>query len=273
MEKIQLHEYYIPFKKVKRKVIYHFSDSHLTEFDGLCSDAEIEKAKKATAAWEDVRKGFCDVSGEGYGDLQCQAPIVHLENLLNASADGDALIIAGDTLDYISDANVRASDKALKGFELPYIAVCGNHESASLFPEGHALSGMKRDMQVCELEDMVIIGIDDSQRKISRELIERFAKLLEGEKPILLAMHIPIMTDGNYERLSKSGVYFQLNYEGCPQENFEFIDLIKTNSERFIAVLAGHLHYPNISEITEGLTQYVSGQGITGNINRYIIGE
>ncbi len=273
MDKIQLHEYFIPFKGVKKKVIYHFSDSHLTEYDDLSDENEKEKAIKSTAAWENVRKGFCDVSGEGYEELHRQAPLTHFKNLLQTASDGSALIMAGDTLDYINGANIRATDAALEGYEVPYIAVCGNHENAEQVPVGHAISGMCDEVQIIELEDMVILGIDDSKRMISNKAFEALRELLNGEKPILLAMHIPIMTDGNRERLLNSGVYFQLNYEGCPKESVEFIELIKQNSERFIAILAGHLHYPNISEVASGLTQYVSAQGITGNINRYIIGE
>ncbi len=273
MDKIQLHEYFIPFKGVKKKVIYHFSDSHLTEFDALSDENEKEKAIKSTAAWENVRKGFCDVSGEGYEELHRQAPLTHFKNLLQTASDGSALIMAGDTLDYINGANIRATDAALKGYETPYIAVCGNHENAEQVPFGHALSGMRDEVQIIEFEDMVILGIDDSKRKVSSKVFDALCELFKGEKPILLAMHIPIMTEGNRERLLNSGVYFQLNYEGCPEENNEFIELVRQNSERFIAILAGHLHYPNISEVASGLTQYVSGQGITGNINRYIIGE
>lgn len=48
---------------------------------------------------------------------------------------------------------------------------------------------------------------------------------------------------------------------------------IKQNSEQIVAVLAGHLHFANNTEITEGVMQYVSTQGDLGNINRYEIGE
>ena len=47
MDKILLHEYVIPAKGVKRKIVYHFSDTHLTEYDELSSAEETEKAKKA----------------------------------------------------------------------------------------------------------------------------------------------------------------------------------------------------------------------------------
>ena len=90
---------------------------------------------------------------------------------------------------------------------------------------------------------------------------------------MIIVMHIPIMTDGNKARLEKSGVYFQLNYEGCPESNIRFIELIKQNSDKVVAVLAGHLHYADVSEIGNGVMQYVTAQGVTGNINKYIIGE
>lgn len=273
MEKATIHEYVIPFKGIRKKQIYHFSDSHLTEYDSLSSEEEIAKAKKMTEAWEGVRKGFCDAYGEEYGELQKQSPSTHFQSLLEVSEDGDALVLAGDTLDYVSGANIRLFDACMSGFTKPYIAVCGNHELPKDIPDGYLYSAAKKPIQVTELDDMIIVGLENARREIVREQLDALKTLLSGEKPLLIAMHVPIMTDGNRERLEKSGVYFQLNYEGCPSENIELIELIKSNREKIIAVLAGHLHYSDVSSITEGVTQYVTSQGITGNINRYIIGE
>ncbi|MBR6563311.1 MAG: metallophosphoesterase [Clostridia bacterium] len=273
MEKATIHEYVIPFKDIERKIIYHFSDSHLTEYDSLSSDEEIAKAKKMTEAWEGVRKGFCDAYGEEYGELQKQSPRTHFQNLIEASENGDALVLAGDTLDYVSGANVRLFDACMSGYRKPYIAVCGNHEPTKDIPDGFLYSSAKKPIQTIELDDMIIVGLENAKREIVREQLDALKTLLSGSKPLLIAMHVPIMTDGNRERLEKSGVYFQLNYDGCPDTNIELIELISNNAERIIAVLAGHLHYSDVSEVANGVTQYVTSQGITGNINRYIIGE
>lgn len=273
MEKFRLQEFFIPAKNIERKVIYHFSDSHLTEWDLLSDADEKAQAEKMTAAWDGVRAGFCELSGEGYGELQRQSAVEHLGNLLSEAENGDALVIAGDTLDYINGANLRILNDALTAFGKPYIAVCGNHENKDEIPEGNAVSAMKNEIQYLDLGDMVIIGLDDSKREISESQIAFLKARITDDKPILLLMHVPIMTDGNREKLLKSGEYFQLNYNGCPSRNLEFIKLIEDNSDSFVAVLAGHLHYPNVSEIAGGLTQYVTGQGVTGNIHRYIIGE
>lgn len=273
MAEILVHEHIIPIKGVKKKTVYHFSDSHLTEFDEFSDQAETEKAQKQTAAWENVRAGFASAYGEPYGEGQQASGKEHFENLINACADGDALVIAGDTLDYVSGANLRLVSKQFDAIKCPFIAVCGNHEKPEDIPDGIAVSAMKQPVQVLDLGDLIIIGFDNSKRLITREQLDALNKAYESGKAVLVAFHVPIMTSGNEQALRRAGEYFRLNYDGCPDENLEFIDIIKANASRTAAVLAGHLHFNNISEITDGVTQYVSTQGITGNINRYVIGE
>lgn len=273
MAEILVHEHIIPFKGVKKKIIYHFSDSHLTEFDEFSDQTETEKAKKQTAAWENVRAGFASAYGEPYGEGQKASGKEHFENLINACADGDALVIAGDTLDYVSGANLRLAANGFERIKCPFIAVCGNHEKAEDIPDGTAVSPMKLPVQTVDLGDLLIIGFDNSKRVITKEQAEALNRAYESGKAVIVAFHVPIMTAGNEQALRRAGEYFQLNYDGCPKENLEFIDIIKSNASRTAAVLAGHLHFNNISEITDGVTQYVSTQGITGNINRYVIGE
>ncbi|MBP0990622.1 MAG: hypothetical protein J5874_05555 [Oscillospiraceae bacterium] len=61
-------------------------------------------------------------------------------------------------------------------------------------------------------------------------------------------------------------------YEGCPVENQDFIDLISDPKSNVIAVLTGHLHFGNISEINNGVLQYGVSQGLTGNAQLFKIG-
>ena len=273
MAEVLVHEHIIPLKGVKKKIIYHFSDSHLTEFDEYSDAAEKEKAQKQTIAWENVRAGFASAYSEPYGEGQKASGKEHFENLINACADGDALVIAGDTLDYMSGANLRLAEKGFENIKCPFIAVCGNHEKADEIPDGTIVSPMKLPVQTVDLGDLIIIGFDNSKRVITREQIDALNKVYESGKAVIVAFHVPIMTEGNEQALRKVGEYFQLNYDGCPKENHEFINTIKENSSRTAAVLAGHLHFNNISEIANGVMQYVSTQGITGNINKYVIGE
>ena len=81
------------------------------------------------------------------------------------------------------------------------------------------------------------------------------------------------MTESNKELLLSSGDYFRLNHPEATAETLAFIELLKANAGQIAAVLAGHLHYHNESEIAPGLPQFVTSQGVLGNINRYEIGE
>lgn len=273
MDNILLHEYRIPVEGIKRKTIYHFSDTHLAEYDELATETEIAGAKKTTEAWERVRKIFAETHGEPIGEVQMLPAKEHFENLMNASKDGDALIIAGDMFDYVSHPNMRVAEKAFKDYPCPIIALCGNHENPDNIPDGLLVSAMKSPIQTLEFEDLIILGLDDSKREISEEQYSALETAYGSGKKVLLAMHIPIMAEENMEALKKAGVYFQLNYDGCPERNLKFIELINANADKTVAVLCGHLHFTNNTYIANGLMQYVSTQGVTGNLNKYIIGE
>lgn len=273
MNSIILHKFNIPVKGVKKKTIYHFSDTHLTEYDSLSDTAEKERAIKQTAAWENVRSGFASAYNEPYEEAQKISGKEHFENLIKLASGGDALVMAGDILDYVNGANLRIAEKGFASLECPFVSVCGNHEKADEIPETGAVSVMRKDVQTVEFDDLIILGFDNSKRIITLRQNDILADAFKKGKAVVIAMHIPIMTKDNENALRKAGEYFQLNYDGCPEENIRFIDMIKENASQVVAVLAGHLHFNNISEITEGVTQYVSSQGVTGNINEYTIGE
>ncbi len=273
MDNLLIHEYNVKAENVSKKVIYHFSDCHLTQWDELSDEQETEKAKKQTAEWKNIRKYFAESNKEPYGDAQQATAKAHFENLIDESKKGDAVILAGDTFNYINGANIRLSEEKLSELNAPYMVLCGNHDTPKELPDSGILSKAKAPYQIISLADMAIIGLDNSARIITAEQIDALKKLLEENKPIIIAMHIPIKTEANSERLEKCGEYFYINYDGCPKENLELIDIIKENAERIICILAGHLHFVDNTEIAPNLMQYVSSQGITGNLNKYIIGE
>ena len=273
MKNILLHEYRIPIKGVKKKVIYHFSDTHLTEYDALSTEEEILQAQKKTEDWLKIRKHFTDRYEEPFGESQCRSASEHFLNLLNESRNGDALVITGDLFDYVSPANIRFFENACRDFAPPMMAVCGNHENSNEIPSGTAVSKMKEPIQKVEWDDLLLLGLDDSKREITQAQYDALKAALEGDKKIIVAMHIPIMVEGNEALLKDAGEYFQLNHPNCPDLNHKFIDLIKANTNKIIAVLCGHLHFKNNTPLFGECVQYVSTQGIAGNINKYIIGE
>ena len=253
-----IHEYYIPFKGIGKKTVYHFNDSHLSEYDSLSDEKEKEEAIKGTNDWSWMRADYTRWYGEPYEDFQQLPARKHFEMMLSEAENGDSLVMAGDILDYVSMPNIRYTD---------------NHEIADEIPAGSALSGMKDPIQVLDLGDMQIIGIDNSTRTVTKDQLEALRTILESGRPSLLAMHVPVKCEQNAERLNGSGSGFQFNYDGCPEENLEMLRMLEEYEDNIIALLAGHLHYADNSFITPKIRQYVCSQALVGNINKFYIGE
>lgn len=273
MENILIHNYKIGAKGIKKTVVYHFSDVHLTEYDDLSDENEKQYAASRTVAWEGLRRSFAEEHNEPYSEEILLSARDYFSRLVAEADNGDAMVMTGDICDFTSGANLRAVESELKSLNHPFLNVIGNHENRDDVQSGHPFERSKAPVQLLELDDVIIFGIDNSSRNITEEQNEQLKKALLGEKPLIIAMHVPIMTEGNKNELEKCGEYFQLNNKDATKEVFEFIETIKQNASKIIAVLAGHLHFANNSEITPGVTQYVSSQGILGNINRYEIGE
>ena len=268
-----IQEYRIPIQGVSRKTICHFSDVHLAEYDGLSAPEEIARAKKRTEDWVRMKRDFCQNHGAPYGETESAPALQQFRKLLAASADADALVLAGDILDYVSPANLRVYDREMEGVRVPFVTVCGNHEPPGKVPAGYRFSEAAAPVQVLDLGDLRILAFDDAERHITRAQLDTLEAALREGKPLILVIHVPVMTPGNEEKLRAESPYFRLNYDDCPAENLEFIELIRRYPEPVAAVLAGHLHFADLSEIAPGVPQYVSAQGIVGSMNRYIVGE
>ena len=273
MSKVLVHEYNIKIKGVSPKIIYQFSDVHLNLADELSSPEEVEDTQNRIVNWHRIREKFTTRFSEPYGDDQRLEAEEHFENLVaEAKKDGDALVITGDVFDHLNCAHLRFFEKRFADLGIPYVFACGNHEYVNDIPRDSALAEIARPVQELDLGDVLIMALENSQRLITREQIDALKARLAEDKPIIVAMHVPIQAEHN-EIHKTCSEYFRLNYEGCPAENLEFIDLLYKNTGKIAAILAGHLHFLNVCELAPGLTQYVSTQGITGNINRIVIGE
>ncbi len=266
---VQLHQFTIPFAGVQRKVIYHFSDLHLAVVDSAADPAEQAEAEKAIQSFDDCRRWFADHYKEPFD--QSLTATDYFEMLLAQCADGDAVLCAGDLVEHFGDATMRYVEQQTAG--LPFMTVCGNHDTADQFPDGRALSAAKAEVQMMDLGDLKVLGLDDSRRVITPAQLTALQEALEGDVPLVILLHIPFAVAENEAILRGCGEYFMLNYDGCPPENRAFVELIKSHPHRIAAVLAGHLHFHHTCPVAQGLTQYVSSQGMTGHIHRYVIGE
>ena len=265
-----VYEYKIPVKGVKKTVVYQFSDVHLTEFDNLSSDGEKAFAIYQSPRWENMRKYYANAHREPYETEQLLPPLEHFKNLVSLAKTGDAFIMAGDILDVVSGANLRAYESVLSGVKTPFIYVCGNHEPSAELPNGFIA---KNPTQKVELNDFNILGFNNEDRVISKTQLDFLTRELATDKKIIISMHVPILCESNREKVESLGEYFRLNNADSTKETLEFIDLVNKNADKIIMLTCGHLHFNFESALDSGVNQIISSQGITGSINKYIIGE
>ena len=266
---VVLHDYKIPVKGVAKKILYHISDIHLNPSDD--PDAVVKPLEYETwlAGWP----WFAIHYKEPHDPAQMKRPEDHLSCLLELANTGDAFVMTGDICDKISHTNLTILDKQLSKSQKPWLGVCGNHDMACDIPDGYLYSRIKAPTQVLDLGDLILFGVDNSQRQITADQTAHLRQVLSLGKPVIIVMHIPIMTEENHDILINCGDYFRLNHPEATEETLAFIDLIRQNGNQIAAVLTGHLHFHNESQIAPGIPQFVNSQSVLGNINRYIIGE
>lgn len=264
-----LHDYKLPVKGVSKKILYHISDIHLNHSDDPA--AEVKPLEYET--WLKGWPWFAIHYQEPHDQAQMKLPEEHLACLLELANTGDAFILTGDICDKVSHTNLQILDEALGRAEKPWLGVCGNHDLAQDIPAGYLYSRIKEPVQIMDLGDLILFGVDNSLRQITPEQTAQLRHALTLGKPIIIVMHIPIMTEDNGDILQNCGDYFRLNHPEATEETLAFIDLIRRNAGQIAAVMAGHLHFLNESRIAPGLPQFVNSQSILGNINRYEIGE
>ncbi len=195
----------------------------------------------------------------------------------------DALLIAGDGVDYISDANaelMKAKLTSLKNEGIPTLYAYGNHEGASYresIPDFRAyyylytdIMGGDPSFQVMDLGDLILVSVENSTRQITERQLKKMKAVCEMAKKrdisILLLMHIPVFCDEIAPSVLKAwGPSFMIG--SMAEDNptvHAFCTLVKAEDSHIAAVLAGHIHFSQKGHLTPNRMQYISAPAFMG---------
>ena len=205
----------------------------------------------------------------------------------------DALLIAGDAVDYFGEANASLMKErlnALKNDGISFLYSYGNHEGASYreaIPDYRAYYYLYNDtmggdpsFQIMDLGDLILVSVEDSTRDITESQLERMKKLCgearERDISIILLMHAPIFCEDIAPRILKIwGPSFMIG--SLPDDSpvvHEFCNLIKAEDSPIAAVLAGHIHFSQKGFIAPGRMQYISAPAFEGFVyDIAVVGE
>lgn len=225
----------------------------------------------------DTHLGLHDQRDDQYADFyrrmaQWPGDTQAFERMLKEakSANVDLLLLVGDQISFPSLANVEFLKSALDAGGVPWMYVAGNHDwhfegdegsdseqrarwiprrLSSLYPEGADPLCHSR-----VVKGVRFVMIDDSDYLITREQLAFWKGEVEKGDPVVLAMHIPIWTEG-WDRRSCLGSrewgaaidrYWEIERRHrwpaqATPETFAFVESV-LSAPNLLGVFTGHIH-------------------------------
>ena len=198
------------------------------------------------------------------------------------SYQADAVLMAGDMMDFISQKNIDCLMAGLDKIKTPYMYVRADHDYDNMYSNiDHdsarglldALDG-NPDYFTMELEELIIFGINNSTSQISDITLSGFREVLAKGKLVFILTHVPFLptADNNLAETSRQiwqdrVLAWGLNCNYRPNEiTLEFMKLMLAEDSPVIGVTAGHLHFKNRSMLNEKVVQIVQDPGYLGYV-------
>ena len=235
--------------------VLHIADSHLNPDSPLDTDEIRQKAAKHREVWMQHGNGI-----EAADNMAAFSSLAAEEAV-------DLTVMCGDMTDFPS---IGTADEGARCYETfgRYLYVPGNHEQGIRFPDYYrAATNGDPAFQMLDLGDVVFVGIDNGCHSVTNEALDALERVLHGDKPVILAHHIPI----DCETLHPAAVdywqdvtYFLFGLSGNGDNIERYIRLVSQEHTQLRAVLCGHLHFSHIDRFENGVTQYVAAPTMAG---------
>lgn len=242
----------------------HISDSHLCVVDDGTTADEAERLRAREAFWGPGKRGFCAFYGEPWcpekeiPSWECFDRLMTLARVEGA----DAILSTGDLFEHMHGGGERLILRTKAALPMPFIAAPGNHESAAcpgIWDEG---------ITVTEFPGFRVVTLDDRLRTAAPAVLDRLEALCAERVPIILMMHIPLLTDLNRTScaLGRLDPYYTVNEANCDEGGHRLLSILRrTDAVRLI--LCGHVHGYTDSFPVEGIRQLTAPQAMTGGVN------
>lgn len=202
--------------------------------------------------------------------------------------DFDAVIFAGDILDYCSNSNILTLKEGLGDLKYPadrILYLRSDHDYGGWYggdgftdSDGMMLQTFVLDRdaseKVIEFDDFVIVGLNQSYRNFSDRTLEKVTRWLDSGKPVLIATHVPFYSevDDSLEELSmevRNRIYYW-SPEGSdyvPDSVTQtLIDRMYAEDSNVIQIAAAHLHSSWDGHVTDRLKEHIFAPVYQGNI-------
>lgn len=200
--------------------------------------------------------------------------------------DLDGVLLGGDIMDFLSEANSRCLKEGLGKLTVPYLYVTADHDLRTWWT---AHSEEERDMlreelpyepvQVLDYGEFLVLGISDSTSQLTESMLQEIRQAFALGKPVILVQHVPL-DFGEDEPLKE---YSRENWDGrvllwgddgnyrADDVTQEYLDLLQDSGCPVVAVLAGHLHFRHEGMLNDRIRQYLFYPAYSGEVALFTI--
>ena len=279
MELLQIKrtEFNLGLKKEYR--FFQISDMHISYCDKNSAECDVKEHSRCEEGWQRLKKEFADNNNELCDERYNIKSTVLFEALLDHAKkfNPDAIILSGDIMDRVNDSNIRYLKNLFSEIDIPIIYCPGNHEHMSINGSYENQYDKLKDIienpefSSVDYGEFTLLAVDNNVQ-ISDSQLALLKEQIKGGKKLLLVEHKPLLLgEFGESQLDRIGAYFFIGTERDNESTKKYVNLIKENSHRFIAVLCGHIHFANEQKITENLMQITTSSGLIGAGREIII--
>ena len=194
----------------------------------------------------------------------------------------DGMFLTGDLIDFPSEKNVALLYDNVSRFTGKSIFCLGNHDwnYSDDYMTGNAvtvnrplfndLTGGDPYISYVEYDEFLVVAVDNSSDVVTDDTVNKFIALCEKGKPIVLLLHVPLHADTLEADVRKAwgrnitmGPGAMGSDWGSVQRFYNAV-AVDENSP-VVAVFTGHVHFNHEDTLPNGITQYVTSTGYTGD--------
>jgi hypothetical protein len=256
-----VHEEEIKAEGIKNKYTFlYLTDNHLVvKSDSDSTEVQAESNKLI---------GFTNSSG--INSIDAFPYWIEYANNKNVNA----LLMGGDMLSYPTRSGIDFMKQQLATLKTPYLYTLGNHDWSFSFDYHSQYSKdeykpLYNDFtSVLEYDDLIVLTIDNSSNQVEQNSLDTFQYYFNKNKPMILVMHVPLMTDSVSEQSKKDwGSNLSIGGDGIVPNDVtsRFLNLLYAENSPVICVLSGHTHFYNKSTLPKEITQIVGDDGYGGS--------
>ena len=228
---------------------------------------------------ETVEARYCNFAVNPNGEKSKDIYSTLINNI--NQTDLDAVLMGGDMMDYLSEANWIHMKNGLDELKMPYLFSTADHDSQTYYTsyEGDEKISLQNDMSqglidTIEEDSFIILSINESTGNLCEEAVEEIKAVFEKGKPIILMIHVPLDSsiDSGLGEKSKEvwgdrKLLWGTDCTYVPNEvTQEFIDMVVAEDSPVVAVLSGHLHFEYECMLNETVKQYVYNPAYSGEV-------